>query len=363
MKKDYFKDESKAIIAQTHQLSKANSKVSDINQVLEELSIEQDESNILLDDMLSFADELIGKENEPYKSEKFLNYNFEYNSSNLFDSMMLELDSIDMTKTENFLGYFEKVEDYAERNNINLELEYEKMFAFESIELKHIQKGIGDNLICIDGFLSQDKPENIQEWLDNMPSRFKTSNIYYCKWESKKLFDIISSFFTIPIDELFKEGISGAIPISAIRVWKVAAKNSIQAGKSLSSLIYNNDKDYIMLGHSLGASVIQSCLNNLPSTCKCNILEAHLLGGAVDNNNHLWNNPCSLIQRKIYNYMSDNDVILKYLYKVGELDILGLKNPIGRNKIYLPIVDNIDLSYIIDGHTKYRYKLSHIIHD
>lgn len=355
MKKEYLKNESKAIITQTHEVNKTNDKVSEMTALLRSLENEQRDNDKILDDMLDFANEFINVNSSNIVTEEFLSYNFEYSSSSLSNTIISELDSIEFKDDISFSEYFQNVETYAERNDINLELEYQKMFAFESIELIKVKEGKGPIVICIDCFLSQDKSENMQDWLSNMPSEFKEYTIYYCKWESKKLFDIIMKFFTLPIEEVFKHG-------SVVAVWKTAVENSIQAGRSLAGMIHKEKHEYILIGHSLGASVINECLNSLSDKSNCTILEAHLLGGAVGSSSSLWSKPSDFLRGKIYNYMSDNDKVLQVLYRIGESDIWDLTKPVGRNKIYLSSVANIDLTYLINSHSGYRNNLSSFLY-
>ena len=133
------------------------------------------------------------------------------------------------------------------------------------------------------------------------------------------------------------------------------------AGKSLAGLLHNQNKDFILFGHSLGSRVINTCLNNLSVTDKCTIQEVYLLGGAVNKNRNAWHNGATIVHKRIYNFLSTNDKVLQILYKIAESSKLDFNDPIGRHCIDINKVTNIDVSHIISGHTVYHENLSDIL--
>jgi hypothetical protein len=89
------------------------------------------------------------------------------------------------------------------------------------------------------------------------------------------------------------------------------------------------------------------CLQALSTTDYRGIEQVHLLGGAVDINGEMWRESARAVKGPIRNYTSDNDMVLKTLYRVGSF---FASEPIGTNPIDTPQVKNIDVSDCAGGH-------------
>lgn len=87
------------------------------------------------------------------------------------------------------------------------------------------------------------------------------------------------------------------------------------------------------------------------------VTEAHLLGGAVGSSPSDWWDECSAAlheQGQIFNYYSESDMVLKYMYRFGTL---FQSDPIGRSPIeHCKRVTNKDVSHWVRKHTEYKFK-------
>ncbi|EOX1292932.1 DUF726 domain-containing protein [Vibrio cholerae] len=257
----------------------------------------------------------------------------------------------------------------------------------DGFEIITIKQGQQPSVICIDGFLTEKSKDAPKVWLKELANIYPDNEIFYVRWEAKRLQDIASSLSLTASNEVLKSGIAGfaksasklaVTKISPVAValqtlglatnpWSVAGIKAYQTGALLADIIARTDKEYILIGHSLGARVIYSCLSALKTKEEIYIKDAHLLGGAVNNscthddnsNNDVnWMGIEGAVSGTVKNYFSSNDSVLKYLYKVGEGIKFDFGNPIGRHKIENSRIKNIDVSNYVDGHTKYKEGMS-----
>lgn len=358
MTKDYFKDEAKTIIALNHQTSDANKKISEIDSILLQIESEQNNSSKSLDMMISEMENILANQEVSIENED-LEKEVSFIESEL-DNVNVKVDAVELLDVVQYSNdmpwndYLTHVETYAERNDIDLELEFQKMFAFENIDLVQINKGIEPSIICIDGFMTEN--DNGNAWLINMPSELKKHSIYYLKWESQSFLKMVQEVFFPSLEKLFRKILAPLIVKDILKVWSTATSNAENAGKSLAGLLHNQEKDFILFGHSLGSRVICYCLENLNKSHKCNIVDVLLLGGAVGNNNSLWNKNHEVVNGTIYNFLSKRDKVLQILYKIGQGSKLDFESPVGRDPISVDFIQDINVTHIIKSHTVYHDK-------
>lgn len=257
----------------------------------------------------------------------------------------------------------------------------------DGFEIFKIKQGKGPIVICIDGFLTEKQKEAPGNWLAALSGKYVDNEVFYLKWESKRLHDIASSAGMLTGAGFAKKGLAGLAksasktaatklaPIGmayqalgiATNPWSVAGIKAYQTGALLADLIARTDEEYILIGHSLGARVIYSCLAALRTKGECYIDGVHLLGGAVNNNcssnadcsgSVNWAGIHSAVSGRVCNYFSKNDAVLKYLYTVGEGVKFDHGKPIGRTEIGNPNISNIDVSSYVGGHSEYKKSVS-----
>jgi hypothetical protein len=260
----------------------------------------------------------------------------------------------------------------------------------DGFDIFRIKQGKEPAIICVDGFLTEQDAKAPDIWIESLKKHYPDNAIYYVQWESKRLLDLASPFLsTISKSGIKKALLSAALsaskdaasslsPISyaihalglATNPWSVASLKAYQTGALLADIIARTNKKYILIGHSLGARVIYSCMASLKTKDRCFIQDVHLLGGAVSNtansdsdeSSHVnWYDIDKAVSGKINNYFSKNDIVLQTLYKVGEGIKFDFGDPIGRHEINNQKINNINVSEYIDGHTEYKPNLHKIL--
>ncbi|MEZ9885049.1 DUF726 domain-containing protein [Vibrio splendidus] len=257
----------------------------------------------------------------------------------------------------------------------------------DGFEIVKIKPGSGTPILCIDGFLNEKSAKSPDSWLQPITQIYPENPIYYIKWESKRLRDLATSFSGVGGKEAGKNAILKAsmsaskaaakklapvgLAIQALGLvsnpWSIASIKAYQTGALLADIIARTDEKYILVGHSLGARVIYSCLSALKTIeDKKYIDTVHLLGGAVNNlcsndqkdaSKPNWYGVEKAVYGNIYNYFSKKDDVLKYLYRVGEGVKFDFGDPIGRNPVSHQHFTNIDVTNIVAGHTLYKERI------
>lgn len=222
-------------------------------------------------------------------------------------------------------------------------------------EMKKIREGQEPTIITIDGFFRDDS-EDGSDWKETIDKYFPNNNWYHLKWKSKNTKESID---TVVGGASVLNLIGNIIPYKIIfnlgravnNVWIRALNNSDIAGKHLAEiLIENKNQEYILLGHSLGGNVIYHCIKELSKHNLKLIREAHILGGAVNNKKYDWIDVKKVVHKHVYNYYSKNDSILKYMFSTTTFVV----NPIGRNRIKVSGVYNVDVTEKVSSHTKFK---------
>lgn len=279
------------------------------------------------------------------------------------------------------------ISDYKQIINQNDESIIKDIFSSDSIDKFKITKHRDGNypaIITISGWRSQDK-DNRKEWEESILKIYPDREWFHLEWNSEKIpfldkvpmtnmpsTDIETIQPTINIKFIKRVfgvvvGITSTIlPVGIIvpivakvtnyngllnNYWHTAVRNSKVTGDCLAQVLNAcKKKDFILIGHSLGARVIFNCLTYLSEKgLNSNIFEVHLLGGAVGNNSNKWSQKSLLVKNNIYNYFSDNDDVLKNAYRPFMLS----KQPIGLNEIINKKVINRNSTILIAGHTEY----------
>jgi len=218
----------------------------------------------------------------------------------------------------------------------------------DNFKIIKIKDGKYPAIVTINGFLTENIDVN-KDWQESLTKLYPDNIWFQIKWESKSKTKSFAS--------LFIYGVGGLIH----NPWKIALKNAEMVGKSLFDVFYAcpKEREYIFFGHSLGARMIYHFLlgNNDPLK-KIKIKEVHLLGGAVENDEKMWQQTQEAVKEKIYNYYSVNDDVLKKAYPIGKFK----SSPIGLNKINCSNVININVSIYVGGHSKYVKNLHTFIY-
>jgi len=262
----------------------------------------------------------------------------------------------------------------------------------DGFEIEQLTEGEGPTIVCINGFLNEGNQAASAEWLKSVIRQYRDNPIVHVAWESKRLKDIAEfagSFGAAKQTAWHTARIAGkrglrtaakkAAPLGwsmtalglVSNPWSIACIKAAETGALLADLIARTDREYILIGHSLGARVAYFCMEALASKSHPFIREAHLLGGAIDCGKRVdesgsstestktnWENAAGAVRDDIWNYHSSNDGVLRFLYPTGD-KFQGY--PIGRNRIEHPKVKNIDVTDVVNGHSEYIPNLGKIL--
>ena len=135
-----------------------------------------------------------------------------------------------------------------------------------------------------------------------------------------------------------------------------------KAGEVLADALINKaqgERSVTLIGYSLGARVIYSCLTSLAKRKAFGLIEnAILIGAPAPSDTASWRIMRTACTGRLINVYSKNDRILAFLYRTSsiQLGIAGL-TPIGG----LQGVENVDVSETVSGHLRYRYLIGKIL--
>lgn len=260
----------------------------------------------------------------------------------------------------------EALEDTA-KSYLMLDKKYPQSYQKDGFELVKIKDGKYPAIVCIDGFMSEDDIKISDIWLKNLSKHYGENMVYYVKWEAKNIVKLIednwdkSNFSDNLLKGLFHSVKSVVTDISDY--WDEVNKKAQSGGIALAKEMIKTDKKYILIGHSLGAKIIFTCMEKLSEANRKDAIESvHFLGGAIDKREN-WQKVSKVVNDKIYNYFNEDDFVLKYLYKAGELGRYELLHePIGISKICeTEKIKNINISNIVSNHNDYKQNLKKIL--
>lgn len=152
-------------------------------------------------------------------------------------------------------------------------------------------------------------------------------------------------------------------PLMVLRVarivdnpFSVAKSRSDKAGEVLADALVNKaqgERPVSLIGYSLGARVIYTCLKSLADRKAFGLIEnVVLLGCPAPSDSADWRRMRSVVSGRLVNVYSENDYILAFLYRTSSIQygVAGL-----RPAEYVKGVENVDVSDIVSGHLRYRY--------
>ncbi|KAI9666935.1 MAG: hypothetical protein M1831_001440 [Alyxoria varia] len=144
--------------------------------------------------------------------------------------------------------------------------------------------------------------------------------------------------------------------------YSVAKSRSDKAGRVLADALINKvqgERPVTLIGYSLGARLIYSCLEELSKREAFGLVEsAVFVGATVPADSVNWRRVRSVVAGRVVNVYNPNDYLLAFLYRSGSLQygVAGLQAIDGVSNI-----ENVDVSDMVDGHTKYRFLTGRIL--
>lgn len=144
--------------------------------------------------------------------------------------------------------------------------------------------------------------------------------------------------------------------------FSLARNRSEKAGKILADALINKvqgERPVTLIGYSLGARVIYSCLRTLAERRAFGLVEdVVFIGAPIPSDRNHWQTMRSVVSGRMFNVYSENDYILGFLYRATsmQLGIAGLQEI--RD---IEGVVNLDLSEEVQGHLRYAGLLGSIL--
>jgi hypothetical protein len=162
---------------------------------------------------------------------------------------------------------------------------------------------------------------------------------------------------------------AGLWPLGLLRMarvidnpFNIARIRADKAGKVLAHALIAKcagNRPVTLVGVSLGARVVYACLQELAAQNVFGIVEnAVLLGAPVSSDGAAWIRMRTVVAGRLVNVFSDKDVILGFVYRASaaQFNIAGLQ---AVDEVHG--LENVNVSDIVDGHTKYRYSTGRIL--
>ena len=232
-------------------------------------------------------------------------------------------------------------------------------------------------VIAISGWLLE-KEEVVTPWKVLKPS----AEVFALRFELEALMNLGQSIDTMISSAaygyaqsamikqtVFAELMSAMWPVALVKVARVvdnpftlAKTRADKAGKVLADALINRtqgERPVTLIGYSLGARVIWSCLTALAEKKAFGLVEsAVLMGSPLPSDVSTWRKMRTAVSGRLVNVYSENDYLLAFLYRTSSLQygIAGLMPISG-----LYDVENVDVSETVSGHLRYRYLVGSIL--
>ncbi len=168
---------------------------------------------------------------------------------------------------------------------------------------------------------------------------------------------------------IFAELASALWPVALLQVARVvdnpfslARSRAEKAGEVLSDALINKaqgERPVTLIGYSLGARVIYSCLMSLAKRRAFGLIESVVMIGApAPSTTSDWRVMRSVVASRLVNVYSENDYVLGFLYRTSSIQygVAGLQKIEG-----ISSVENVDVSETVSGHLRYRYLVGSIL--
>ncbi|KAF8852689.1 DUF726-domain-containing protein [Acephala macrosclerotiorum] len=215
--------------------------------------------------------------------------------------------------------------------------------------------------IGISGWLTQ-KEDIITPWR----ALGKESEVFALRWELEALTKLGSSLESVVKSAALLDALW---PIALLKVSKVVdnpfsvAKNRAdKAGLVLADALINKaqgERPVTLIGYSLGARLIYSCLMSLAERRAFGLVESVvLMGTPAPSDAAVWRAMRSVVSGRLVNVYSENDYILAFLYRTSAIQfgVAGLQEAQDVKGI-----ENVNVSEMVSGHLRYQYLVGSIL--
>jgi Protein of unknown function (DUF726) len=231
--------------------------------------------------------------------------------------------------------------------------------------------------ICISGWLTE-KDEVVSPW----KVIGRGAEVFALKWELEALLNlgnamnglVQSAAWGYAQKQLIQQTIFADLmaamwPIGLVKAagvidnpFSVAKGRSEKAGEVLADALINRaqgERPVTLIGYSLGARVIYTCLMSLARRKAFGLIEsAVLIGAPTPSNTADWRTMRTAVSARLVNVYSENDYVLGFMYRTSSVQygVAGLQKVEG-----LSGVENVNVSEDVKGHLRYRYLIGSIL--
>lgn len=232
--------------------------------------------------------------------------------------------------------------------------------------------------IGITGWLTE-KDEVVRPWRVLSTG----TEVFALRWELETLMNLGNSINTMLSSAawgyaqsqviqktVFAELMSSVMwPVGLVKVARVvdnpftlAKSRADKAGEVLADALINKaqgERSVNLIGYSLGARVIYSCLTRLAEKKAFGLVEsAVLIGAPTPSDTASWRILRSACTGRLINVYSENDRVLAFLYRTSSIQfgIAGLARIKG-----VPGIENVDVSETVSGHLRYRFLVGKVL--
>eukprot|EP00744_Colponema_vietnamica_P009942 GILI01014094.1.p1 GENE.GILI01014094.1~~GILI01014094.1.p1 ORF type:complete len:421 (+),score=107.58 GILI01014094.1:139-1263(+) len=259
---------------------------------------------------------------------------------------------------------------------------HKRVSEVKDFQMELIRGGRGLNLIiCVSGWVNKESDFTLP-W-HPLRRTFPHADLYALKFERQHMFNLgsmLQDTFTKSMRSTFmKEWLKHTVlaplmtalawPTAALQaanyidsVWAMAADRCHKAGQILAEVIAdrtaNGNRPVTLIGYSMGARTIFTCLQTLAERGLEGCVEnAVLLGAAITVSEAEWSKAKRAVAGRFINGYTKSDWVLAFLYRYNEwaVSVAGLK------PVNAPGIENVDLSTLIRGHNDYRRKTPDIM--
>jgi hypothetical protein len=231
--------------------------------------------------------------------------------------------------------------------------------------------------ICISGWLTE-KEEVVKPWR----VLGRGAEVFALKYELEALLNLGNAMNgmvqsaawgyaqkQLIAQTIFADLASALWPIGLLKAsrvidnpFSVAKGRAEKAGEVLADALINKaqgERPVTLIGYSLGARVIYSCLLNLAKRKAFGLIEnVVMMGAPTPSDISGWRIIRTVVSGRLVNVFSQNDYVLGFMYRTSSIQygIAGLQRVEG-----LPGVENVDVSEDVSGHLRYRYLVGSIL--
>ncbi|KAH6683087.1 hypothetical protein B0J14DRAFT_138096 [Halenospora varia] len=208
------------------------------------------------------------------------------------------------------------------------------------------------------------------------------SEVFALRWELDALSKLGASMesvvksaaWTVAKKEIISRTIFASLmtalwPIGLLKISKIVdnpfsvAKNRAdKAGLVLADALINKaqgERPVTLIGYSLGARVIYSCLMSLAERRAFGLVEsAVMIGSPAPSDAAPWRAMRSVVSGRLINVYSENDYILAFLYRTSSIQygVAGLQEVED-----IKGVENVNVSDMVSGHLRLQYLVGSIL--